>query len=160
MGFKMTFSWNGNTSRSRCCTTSVWNVKNLLSVYIHVGMWKPSCCCSCCCGKPLCTEKVYHIIQLLQRLKRYCATERRACWWRCSPARPVPPTPPLLSWAHRLFRWEAAALWWSPGWRTCRSLLDHPWSTSWIPLASTAAKSSTEKLALWTCGQQRRRGEM
>lgn len=148
MGFKTTFSWNGNTSPSCCCTTCVWNVKKLLGVYIHPGMWKPSRCSSCCCGsvgKPPCTHTLQDIVQSLQRSKRDRATERPACRRRCAPPRPVV-SGESSSFAVRP-RLEKVPV----GPRPPGIHLSHP--------ASAAAKSSMEKPALWSCGQRRRGGE-
>lgn len=105
MGFKTTFSWNGNTSQSRCCTTLVWYVKNLHSVYIHLGIWKPLCWCSCCCGgvgKPLCTKRFMissnyckdWTVTLWQKCLEWNNADlgtRPACSWKCRPARRVIP---------------------------------------------------------------------
>lgn len=185
MGFKTTFSWSGNTSQSRCCTTFVRYVKNLLRVYVHLGMWKPWCWCSRCCGsvtKPLCTKRFMissnyckdWTVALWQKRLEWNDADlgmRRACSWKCRPARRAIPQR-LFSWKQRLRRTyhsgesgrfcgrpqaEQRARWMC-GW--VLAAFDHPWYTSRIPLASASAKSSMEKLALWTCGQQRRRREM
>lgn len=107
-GFKKTFTWNGKTSQSRCCTTFVWYVDSLLNICINLRMWKPLLVFSAVPN--LWVKMVYDIIQLLQRVKLLFfffssvtlwqkwlvwnntdLRTRRVCWWKYRPARRVTP---------------------------------------------------------------------
>lgn len=147
MGFKRTFSWNGNTSQSCRCTTLVWYVENLLSVYIKTSVYK----------------KVDDIIQSLLRLNRYFVTET-SCGTRPTSerderargrARRVIPQH-LFSSKQTLRTYhsgESSSFVVDPNVHggcvgSVVTAFDHPWSTSPIPLGSASAKKAAWKSQL------------